>query len=190
MDLPGCFGSFRPPGNRPGAYFVLTGGQKCNQIEQSITNLNNTIRTQFWQPKRFQVLGSVLLRQFSKLGFKAGGNCDHFGSFSFRSLSNFCNANEFTFQFFYVNIIGCSVSRKSSFSTVLSCASNSILLTRFKLLRDSCKSRSTSSSCWYFLSPDFAALVVRSMRRSTVARSVKASSAFRLSRSRLGSISP
>src|SRR5439155_15173025 len=94
MNLPCRFRSFRPPGNRPGAYFVLTRCQKCNQIEQSITNLNNTIRTEFWQPKRFQVLGSVLLRQFNKLCLQACGNCNYFGSFSFRSLSNFCNANE------------------------------------------------------------------------------------------------
>ena len=85
---------------------------------------------------------------------------------------------------------GFRVSKKSSLSTALSCASNSMLLTRFKSSRASCRSRSTASSCWYFLSPDFAAFVVRSIRRSTVARSVRASSAFRLSRSRLGSISP
>src|SRR5947209_13025311 len=61
MDLSCRLRGYSSLRDSPGANLVLTCCQKGNQVKQPVANLDDTIGSQLWEAKRFQVLVSIFL---------------------------------------------------------------------------------------------------------------------------------
>src|SRR5688572_33156526 len=79
MDDRRCFRSGVAAVDRPGAHFLLAGGEIRLESQQVITGANEPVEAGRLETKRRQKLAAVLRRQLRELRFNPGGEGNYLG---------------------------------------------------------------------------------------------------------------